>query len=142
MSSQYPIYDLIDKNCKITKEERQNIEERVAARKMVTELVQMGEEVCQKWGDQAKEHFWSLMRDRGIMEVGLPPEAIEEITPMTDKRTEAFLKQKLPYGKYQGKTVKEVLREDARYLHWLSENPNDFQALLKQYLARDKYKGI
>lgn len=76
------------------------------------------------------------------MEVGLPPEARLEIVAMKDKRAEAFLAEKIPFGKYVGKTIKEVEREDPHYLSWLADNSNDFQKLLKQYLARSKYKGL
>lgn len=44
--------------------------------------------------------------------------------------SDPHLNVKLPFGKYKGKTLGEILYEDAKYLEWLAKkfipkNPND-----------------
>lgn len=140
--NQNPIDAAIDKACGFTKEDMDVMAENVAVGKKVREIATVCEEFAKTLTTRQRGRFWSLIRDRGIMEVGVPPEARFEIVPMKDKRAEAFLAMLIPFGKYAGKTIKEVEREDPHYLSWLADNSNDFQKLLKQYLARSKYKGL
>ena len=143
MRQKTAINKMIDAACGYTPAEEKMIEGKVAARKFVGELAELAEEYCSQITDKrVTDHFWGLFRDRGIIAVGLPAEVKEEIKPLSDKRTAAFLEELIPFGKYAGKTVKEIYRNDSQYLAWLADNPNEFQQLLKRFLARDKYKGI
>jgi uncharacterized protein (DUF3820 family) len=45
-----------------------------------------------------------------------------------------FLKSTLPFGKYKGETVEEILYRDRGYIEWLANNTDGGLGLLSNFL--------
>jgi hypothetical protein len=77
--------------------------------------------------------FWRYIRDKA-QEKLQRESTVKEIRPMTEEERKNFLDQELPWGRYSGRKVKNVLRKDAEYLKQMVDAPLPFQTRLKRFL--------
>lgn len=111
----------------------EKIQDNISEREKAEDTLQMIE---MEFGEPGNR-FWEILRDAAIQRVGIPmKEEIKELEPFDDKRSEVFMKQAFPRGKYAERTVLSVeKKEGLAYLERFATKQDYFQRGLSRYIA-------
>lgn len=114
--------------------DEKRIAARVEARKTAYLLLEMaGQESFPT--DDARETFWTIVRDAALKHAPLPPaKPAPRFLPMTDAQARAFEAVPIPYGKYEHCQVGLIFERDPDYLNWLAGERDGFKEQLSRYL--------
>ena len=91
---------------------------------------------------ESQEAFWEYLRDEALKHVPAPEVKHPGIAPMNELQAEAFERRELPYGKYKGMLVGDLMTSaaDVNYLDWLAGEFDEFRQDLNRYLLSDRAK--
>lgn len=114
--------------------------ERVRARQFAAEIIELAAGyAADLLGDDAAAVFWAAIRDEAMRKApsfeAPTAKAPVQVAPMSDEQASAFDQQELPYGKYKGEFIGDIMSEDSKYMHWLATNSDEFRIELNRYLA-------
>ena len=114
---------------------------KVAARAVADTVVDL---ICEQSPTDkiSQDAYWAQIKARigGFMPADKRKlETRPVISAMSDKEAKRFELTTLDFGKFQGKTIGEVLEEEGFYLDWLQrymEDQSSFKESLRRYLMR------
>lgn len=115
------------------------IKSNVAARKAVTELLELAESEP-TFCNNMNQHFWKVMLDECIKRgASLPVEAKSKVQlePLDDRKTRILLKERMESGQFLGMSVGALLKKgQTAYLKDFATTPSRFQKQLLRLFAR------
>ena len=113
----------------------EQIKANLEARLCAEELINLGESECIA-GKLNRIRFWQIIADCAAEAIN--KHVVDNVTEMNEVQALAFEKTEMPYGKYQGQSIKQIVHLDKEYLPWIAEN--EFASNLKRYLRSKQYK--
>lgn len=115
------------------------IKSNVAARKAVTELLELAESEPSFNGNM-NQHFWKVMLDECIKRgASLPVDSKDKIKiePLDDRKTRILLKERMESGQFLGMSVLTLIKKGhTAYLKDFATAPSRFQKQLLRLFAR------
>lgn len=123
------------------------VRDRVFGRSLAKEVVNLATEQFPGASQEMQISFWSTVNiwaKEALEALGVKEEQKKpQIVPLTGAEAKKFEKRKVPFGKYIGLTVDQVMQEAPDYLTWLADNESDgdvFKRELIRYLKTPSIK--
>jgi hypothetical protein len=113
------------------------IKANIRARKVAEEVFQLCEDESKDIGIN-ETRFWETLAEKCAAKLGKV--LINAYREMDTAEAKYFEENtEMPYGKYQGQTIKAMVEQNGEYLAWLGEN--QFSNNLSRYLRSSYYKS-
>lgn len=122
----------------LLKDDSEAIQANVEARKAFGEMLDIiNEAIGSVDHPNFRTRLWEHLREASIQEVGLPPKHEDTLAPLEDKIAKNLLGEEMPFGKYVGEKIEDVLQKDKEYLVSMSTRPLWIQILVRKLLIWD-----
>ena len=114
----------------------EQIKQNIKTRQDVNEVLGLAEEACNNGLNPNK--FWTLLAEAAAEKIGKVV-CDPDVKEMSNEEAQVFELVRMPYGKYEGLNILQILNTDPEYLVWIKEN--EFAVRLGRYLRSQHYKS-